>query len=240
MTNQPASVTAANGAGVSNETPAPGGVAATTPAPAAADAQPGIDWKARYEAMEKDLNRLKGSLQSQMAAQQHNFNQTLAQYQRRLEEAETRGLSEDDRRKYEEQRRQRLMQQQAEQNAALQRQLEEQQLRLQYIQQYEEAGIPRSALTLNGSLDDLVNSGWQAVTQLARAARSGTAAPAAGQPAPAAAPTVQPPAVVTQTGAVASAPTMEALMTRYKVTDPEEIFRMFETGQIPADQMPID
>lgn len=221
-------------------TPNGAGVAQTTPSNAPRDArqtgQAGSASSPEVAALQRDINRIKSTFQSQLAAQERQHQAALQALQTRLREAETRGMTDEQRQQYEQATRQDQLQQIYAENQRLQQQLVEQEQRQAYVAHYTNMGIPLESLTVDGSIDELVASGWQAVQAEIARLKGG------GQPASPAAPvtpeTVTPPEVVTATSAPARGATWQELETSLNMTS-EEIYRAVETGQLSPDIIPV-
>lgn len=230
--------------GVVYTTPDGNGVAPTTPAMPVSDApaQQQIDWERklaeREAAWQADLNRMKGSLQSQQAAAEAAYRQREAAYTQRIRELEVSGMDENQRTKYERAMLEQDYQSLQQNYAAMQQQLEAERQRQAYVQAFANMGVPLNALDTS-TPQSVIASGWEAVnrqmTELrAQAARASSPAPS---PAPSSSPSdMQPPAVVIPGSNVPGGPTWDALIQRYGSM--EKVFSLVEQGMLPPSVLP--
>lgn len=149
---------------VENTTPAGGGVAEATPAQTPVDAEAlrkQIEQTAADKArLEKDLNRFKSSTQSREAQLRKEADQKQEALRSELETIKRASMDDETRRKYDEQ----LAQQRIVELTDRLQQREEEMATFQATQNaiahFRSLGVPDDVLILNGTFDDLLESGW--------------------------------------------------------------------------------
>jgi hypothetical protein len=212
------------GVGQSEATP-PASTTTTTPA---------NDAKGDRPVTQADIRRMQSAYDSRISQMERGWQSREADYLRRLAEAETRGMTDEQRRAYEfnqviaqnQQMQQALYQQQ--QEAAARQQMGS------WAEWFEGNGVPATKLDRT-SPDKLLETGWAYITDVLK--RSGGGA----QPAQPVKPTVPvaAPAVMTNKGGGIAGKTWEGQKKKWNVTTDEELFRLVETGQIPASELPF-
>lgn len=213
-------------------TPAGEGVAAT---PATTPTQtPQSDALAQEkQRFEKDLNQLKSTLQRREAQLTKEAKEREAALLKQLEETKLQGMDDEARKAYEATRFSR-------ENETLKQQLEEERRRYQEYQvfqnsvlQFRSAGVPEANLVLDGSLDDLVQSGWDYLTSRVRELESKLTAPVTP------APKELPAAPEVDTGksqSVNTKPTWPELIAKYGSR--ERVYELVEQRQLNPEIIP--
>lgn len=211
------------------ETPAGGGVAPATPAPA-----PQSDALAQEkQKLEKDINQIKSTFQRREAQLNKEAKEREAALLRQLEESKLQGMDEEARKAYEATRFSR-------ENEALKQQLDEERRKYQEyttfnnaVLQFRGAGVPEASLVLDGSLDDLVQSGWDYLTSRVRELEAKVQTPQT--PAPKELPAA--PEVDTgKTQGVNTKPTWPELIAKYGSR--EQVYTLVEQRQLSPDIIP--
>lgn len=224
--------------GVPNGTPAGGGVPNGTPALSAADAAQ--EWQRKLEAermkWETDLNRMKSSLQSQIAQTQADYRQREAAYNQRIRELEVAGLDETEREKYERVRLQQDFQAMQRDYQQLQQQLESERQRQAYVTAFANMGVNPAQLD-STSPETVIASGWAAVQARMRELEAKSQTPASAAPnSPAT--DLTPPTVNVNSGNLPSGnPSWPDLIQKYGSM--EKVFSLVEQQQLPVSVIPL-
>lgn len=223
---------------VADATPAGDGVTA----PAATPAQTPVDAealrtqfeqaKAERERLEKDLNRYKSSTQSREAQLRKEAELKQEALRTELENIKRSGMDEETRRKYDfEMSQQRIADLQTE----LQRRDEEMatfRATQNAVAHFRSLGVPEDALILDGTFDDLLESGWGWVSEKVKSITT----PAA--PAPPVPPTLPVAPKVDVSGA--STPSVKPTWADIEKTygSREAFFQLIESRRLPPSMIP--
>lgn len=212
----------------------------STPSTTSDDAELNIesiqaDYEEKFSKLNQDLNAMKSTFQKRESQREREWQQRESQYKQQIEELRLSTMDDEQRKSYEA-------------TASARRAAElEQQLQQIEAERYEQEAInraqnyflsldvPITALNLDEGYDALWASGLDYLTAELAEYRKSKQAPQTKQTAK----TVSAPPVVTTNNAPASSGmTWDALKKRLNVTDDEEIYRMFETGQLDPSLIP--
>jgi len=223
--------------GVSNETPASGGVAAS-----ATPAQPPVDVESLRAEFEKerakfqnDLNSMKSSLQKQTAQVNADWQKRYDEAQRQIHETRMSTMTDDERARYESQLQSEEYQTLQSRLAELEQKEAQQVATVNAFNFFTNMGVPANRLDLSQGYEALVNAGWafvaEELTQLRqRAANPQSQKPVTPNPLP------QAPGVVTDKGTPNNGTTWEAL--RRQFGSDEAVYRAVEEGRIDPSVIP--
>ena len=211
------------------ETPAAGGVAT----PATPAQPPQSDALAERQRLEKDINNIKSTFQRREAQLAKEAREREQELLRKLEETKVSGMDEEARKAYETQRAARRVQE-------LETQLQEEQRKYQEyttfqnaLLQFRSAGVPENALITDGTLDDLVGSGWDWLTSRVRELESRSAVPATPPP-----PTLPdaPPVDTGRSSTTNTKPGWPELIQKYGSR--EKVYELVEARRLSPDIIP--
>lgn len=218
-------------------TPAGGGVAEATPAQTPVDAEAlrkqFEQATADRERLEKDLNRYKSSTQSREAQLRKEAEQKQEALRTELENIKRSGMDEETRRKYDfEMSQQRIQDLQTE----LQRRDEEMatwRAAENAKAHFKSLGVPEDALILDGTFDDLLESGWGWVSEKVKSITS--APPVTAPPVPPTLP-VAPKVDVSGANTPSVKPTWADIEKTYGSR--ETFWQLVESKRLPASMIP--
>lgn len=114
---------------------------------------------------EQDISKLRSSLDSRFSQKQKEWEKREADFRQALFEAETRGLPEDEVRKRRLEHAESEIVRLQQEREQLETALTTQNVAQQWVSYFESQGIGRDNLVLDGGLEALIQSGWNAVTQ---------------------------------------------------------------------------
>jgi hypothetical protein len=145
---------------VAPATPGAGeGVAPATPAPSVQDAPP-TPSTAAADKLQKDINQLKSASQRREAQLQQQAAIREAELKEQLEQTRLNSLDGDARKAYEQELLMNRLKEANDKLALVEQRSAEILQHSNAVTQFRAAGVPESFLNLNGSLDELVQSGW--------------------------------------------------------------------------------
>ena len=208
------------------------GVAAS---PVTPNPQPPVDVEALKAKYEKDINKMKSSLQQQTSRVEQQWQSRYGELQSEMHKIRMQGMTEEERGRYERQL-------ESEEFQSLQSRLTE--LETEKAQQAEtvnafgffiQQGVPADKLNLSEGREAVVSAGWQHLTEELARLRQSAANPQPIRPTEPP-PLKQAPDVITDKGTPGSGTTWTALRTQYG-TD-EAVYRAVEEGRLPASVIP--
>jgi len=214
-----------------------GGV--STPAQPDEDAAKKIsDLESKLKSYQADINRLKSSSDKRLSQQQADFEKRLKDYEAKMQKVQLSSMDEDTRKQFEANLQVERQQELEEQVKKYQMQLEERTQRDTVLNFFLEAGVTKDKLTLDGSLNDLTVSGWDAIreeVETLREENSKLKTSTAGKK-PDSTPDTEPEPPITinhSNGAPSKGLTLEEAAKKYADGDMEKLMKLFENGQLP-------
>jgi hypothetical protein len=218
----------------SEPTPATGVADATSQSSPADAKEMQVDYAARLERLNQDLNAMKSTFQRRESQLSKEWQERESQYLRQIEQLRLATMDEDERKVYESTATVRQLNELQEALQTVSAQREEAESKLKAQQYFISQGVPVNKLELGQSYDDLWASGMAYLTEELSQLRKRASTPqAASNP-----PVIQAPAVVTANNAPASVgPQWSDLVKQYG--DEESVYRLVETGQLSPDIIPI-
>lgn len=120
----------------------------------------------------------------------------------------------------------------------LEQQVADNQTRMEWFNYFVSAlGLSPAEIKITGTVEELIGSGMEVVRN--RLMQSSTPQQEEPKEPPKATPAkTKPPEVDTGAGTQTKPPTIKDLMDRYGKKNPEDIYRLFETGQLPKELFP--
>lgn len=182
---------------------------------------------------ERDIAALKSSLQSQQAKAEREWSKKEQDYQRQLEEFRMGTMDEKDRELYRQKLNENRAQELWEQNQVLQMQIQEAQARQNYTNWFLNQGISLEKINVTGTTQELVDSGWQAMSERMKELETKVSQPINNQVQPQ---TTPPKIVQPQGGAPVSGPTWSDLIAKYGSM--EQVYSLVENGTLPPSILP--
>jgi flagellar biosynthesis GTPase FlhF len=218
------------------------GEAPTTPTGSSeAEGSQQVDWEAKLREVEekaqKDINALRSSLDRNAAQARKQYEADRQRLEQELQQARMTSMSPEDRAKYQQQLAGEQTEAQKRELLERQQSLSEKEAHLNYTQFFIEQGIPKSDLKTDGSVDELVASGWAAVQAKTKSLQEELDKLKAGDK-PQTKPGEKPaPRVAPQSAAATNAaPTWADLEKRYGSR--EEVYRLVESENLPVTIIP--
>lgn len=146
-------------------TPESGGVANVTPTQPLPDA--GSDKLKELEAIakarEEDIKKLKSTYDKQLAQTKKQFEEEQRRLQEEIQKAKLATMTDEQKAQFERQLELEQAQQWKEKALQYERQMQEFEIRNNYAQYFQDMGVPKEKLNLNGDINALVQSGWEGV-----------------------------------------------------------------------------
>ena len=147
-------------------TPEQPGVTNVTPSQPASDA--GSDAKLKEleaiaKAREEDIRKLKSTYDKQLDQTRRQFEAEQKKLQEELQKAKLSTMTDEQKAQFERQLELEEAQRWREEAMKYKQQIEEQEVRSNYAQYFQEMGVPKEQLNMNGDLNALVQSGWEGV-----------------------------------------------------------------------------
>lgn len=216
-------------------TPAGGGVAQTTPAQAPVDAEAlKREYAEQMSKLEKDIRQVKSTFQSREAQLRREAQQREAELKAQLEQVQVSTMDEETRKIYEGQMAQQRIRELEEQLDGAQSAFETYRATQDAIAHFKRLGVPDDELITDGTFDDLLQSGWDWVSNRMVQMKSAPVAPVVPQPAP------LPTAPKVDTGGTTTPPSTKPTWAdvKQRYGSLENFFQKFAEGRIPQDQVP--
>jgi len=230
--------------GSSSGTLGEGSVPEGTLPPGATDA--GLE-KQQYEEKlrqrEEDINRLKSSLQSQMAQQKKQWDQERSQLLDDLRKAQMASLDDDERVEFQKNLELEQAREMRQQLQKREQELQEMQAAQSYREYFMAQGVPADKLVTDQGLDALVNSGWAGIQEMISSMRTKLEQlekqPPATPPDSSAAGETPPRTPISAGSSPAgSGPTWTDLIAKYG--SQEQVYQLVESGVLPPTIIPTE
>lgn len=145
--------------------PEQGGVTNVTPTQPLPDAgsEKLKELEAKIQAKEQDINKLKSTYDKQLAQTKKQFEEEQRKLQEEIQKAKLATMTDEQKLQFERQLELEQAQQWKEKALRYEQQMQEFEIRNNYAQYFQDMGVPKENLNLNGDINALVQSGWEGV-----------------------------------------------------------------------------
>jgi hypothetical protein len=220
-------------------TPSGDGVANATPVQSPVDAEAlRREFEENQKKLQQDLNRTKSTFQSREAQIQREARQREAALLDELNKTRLSTMDDETRKTYEAELSQNRIRELEQENESIRSEYETYKAMLDAKEHFRKMGVPDDILIVNGTFDDLLQSGWDWVSNRLIAINS---APAQAPVAPPKAPAPLPVAPKVDTGGNSTPPSTRPTWDDYakKGMTREQVYQKFQEGKISPDAMPL-